>query len=383
MLMSPSPGTRTVVGASASTALSMLPVFLVGSLVPFMRAEFGLTSSRLGLAVAGFYAMAALSSAPGGRIAERVGSVRTLVLANAITGVSLAAIVLLGTSWIHVAVALAAAGVASGVTHPAANLTLIAGVQPRRRGLAFAIKQSSVPSATIIAGLAVPTVAVTIGWRWGFAIGLLLLPPIALLAADGRPSDASTARHKLLAGANPRLIRLCIAAGLAAIAANTLGAFLVDSVVNTGGSPTFAATLLMVGGATSVGVRLAGGWWSDRGIIEPSLRVVSALIAVGATGFLTLAFATRPLLWLVGTVLSFGAGWGWTALFVHSVATAYPEAPGSATGITQSGIWVGGILGPAMFGVVADTRSYTAAWSLVGVLALVSSLLLYRTDPKR
>lgn len=48
-----------------------------------------------------------------------------------------------------------------------------------RRGFAFGVKQSAVPLTAMLAGLAVPVFAVTVGWRWAFgaaaALGLFAL----------------------------------------------------------------------------------------------------------------------------------------------------------------------------------------------------------------
>src|SRR5829696_7279082 len=56
------------------------------------------------------------------------------------------------------------AGLANAVSHTAANLSLAREVPASRQGLSFGIKQAAIPVATLLAGLAVPTIAVTLGW---------------------------------------------------------------------------------------------------------------------------------------------------------------------------------------------------------------------------
>ena len=72
-------------------------------------------------------------------------------------------------------------GLANAVSHPAANLSLAREVPAGRQGLSFGIKQAAIPVATLLAGLAVPTIAVTLGWRWAFAGGAALALAVAFL----------------------------------------------------------------------------------------------------------------------------------------------------------------------------------------------------------
>ena len=111
------------------------------------------------------------------------------------------------------------------------------------------------------------------------------------------------------------------------------------------------------------------------------------MLALGAFGYLL--FATgRPGLFLAGLPLAFGAGWAWPGLFNLSVVRAAPEVPGRATGVTQTGNYVGGASGTLLFGWIAETWSYTAAWWLAAVLGalacgavLVGRAMLRREAP--
>ena len=93
------------------------------------------------------------------------------------------------------------------------------------------------------------------------------------------------------------------------------------------------------------------------------------MIALGA---LTSVWFTwrSPAVQLIGVPLAFGAGWAWPGLFNLSVVRAAPRFPGRATGITQTGTYVGGAVGPVIFGAVAEGAGYTAAWWLAAALGL-------------
>jgi predicted MFS family arabinose efflux permease len=73
---------------------------------------------------------------------------------------------------------------------------------------------------------------------------------------------------------------------------------------------------------------------------------------------------------LIATPLAFGAGWGWPGLFNLAVAREYPEAPGAASGVTQTGTYVGAVLGPVIFGALVEHASYRVAWLFAATLSL-------------
>src|SRR3712207_8300789 len=75
---------------------------------------------------------------------------------------------------------------------------------------------------------------------------------------------------------------------------------------------------------------------------------------------------------VLGTLLAFGAGWGWPGLFNFAVVLTNPGAPAAATGITQTGASGGAALGPLVFGLVVEATSYDVAWLVSGAIALAA-----------
>lgn len=67
------------------------------------------------------------------------------------------------------------------IASPATNRRIVNSVPIGRRGLGFGIKQSFLPAARVLAGLSVPLIALTHGWRYAFWLGRAL--SIAVLAA--------------------------------------------------------------------------------------------------------------------------------------------------------------------------------------------------------
>ena len=57
------------------------------------------------------------------------------------------------------------AGWGNGVGQPASNDLIARAVSSTRHGLAYGTKQAAIPLATMVAGIAVPVVAIPLGWR--------------------------------------------------------------------------------------------------------------------------------------------------------------------------------------------------------------------------
>jgi MFS family permease len=361
---------RPVLLAVAVATATVLPAFLTGGLAVQVRGELDFGTGALGLAVAAFFVSSALASAVMGRAVERVGSHRGMRLAAVSSAASLLGVALLANSWAGLVACLVLGGLANAVSHPAANLSLVREVPAGYQGLSFGIKQAAIPVATLLAGLAVPTIAVTLGWRWAFAGAAVLALAVAFLVPAGTSRDV-VRRPREIRDKDARvtpLVLLALGIGLGSTAATPLGAFLVESSVATGLRVETAGLLLASGSAASIVVRVLFGRLAD-GMSGGRLLLVAAMLATGVAGFALLATGRVALL-LPGALLAFAAGWGWPGLFNFAIVKTSPGAPAAATGITQTGASGGAAVGPLVFGLVAEAGSYQAAWLVCGVFAL-------------
>jgi MFS family permease len=362
---------RPVVLAVAVATAGVLPAFLTGGLAVQVRGELDFGAGALGLAIAAFFATSSLASAVMGRLVERIGSHRGMRLAAAGSAAALLGVALFAGSWAGLVACLVLGGLANAVAHPATHLSLAREVPAGRQGISFGIKQAAIPTATLLAGLAVPGIAVTFGWRWAFVGGAALALAVALLVpaeAAGGVRRLEEARVKDVRTAS--LVLLALGIGLGSTAATPLGAFIVESSVAAGMRVGTAGLLLALGSAFSIVVRVAFGRLAD-GMTGGRLRLVAAMLGLGVVGFVLLATGVDSLL-VIGTLLAFGAGWGWPGLFNFAVVLTNPRAPAAATGITQTGASGGAALGPLVFGLVAEATSYSVAWLVSGAIALVA-----------
>lgn len=101
---------------------------------------------------------------------------------------------------------------------------------------------------------------------------------------------------------------------------------------------------------------------------------MAVFLALGAVGIAVLATGTDPAI-VIGSLLAFAFGWGWSGLFTFSVVRRNPRAPAASTGITMTGVYVGAAAGPALFGIVAEA-SFTVAWVIMSAALALGSLLM-------
>ena len=370
---------RTIVVAAGSSVLGAIPVFMVGSLAVFIRGDLGFGQTQLGIAVAVFFLASAALAIPGGRVTERLGARKAMLGAAAVTGIAMLGVGFLATSWASLVAWLVLAGVANGVAQPAGNLALARGVTGTRRGLAFGIKQCSIPTATLLAGAAVPVLGLTVGWRWGFIGGALGAVVIGLIMPRDAYVSPTVRSGKALRDGDSPVLPLVIL-GLAAMCGTSVGtslaSFYIEGAVAAGFSVGFSGVMLVFGSASGILARLALGWYADKRV-RGHLLLVSMLLGFGATGFVALALsAAVPALLLPGTVLGFAAGWGWPGLLNFIVVRLNPNAPAAATAITQTGVFLGGVTGPVAFGAVVENLSFRTAWLLAAGLQVIGAILM-------
>ncbi|MFU8851708.1 MFS transporter [Micromonospora sp. SL1-18] len=373
-------------GAVATTIACVLPVFLVGGLAVQMGHDLGFSPAGLGLVVAVYFGISALASVPSGALVERYGAAVVARAGILLSAGSLLAVAGLARSYPVLVGLLGLSAAANALGQLASNAALAQHVPAHRQGLSFGVKQSAIPVSTLLAGAAVPTIALTVGWRWAFvaAAGMALAALPAVPAAANDPARRTTAGRS--GGATTALVVVGLAAALASGAANALGTFVVDSSAGRGLSPALAGLTLTLGSAVCVVARVGAGWLADRRETG-HVALIAGMLLVGAVGLALLALAgAGPL--VAGVVLGFGLGWAWPGLMNFAVVRLHPQAPAAATSITQTGVYAGASLGPLALGTLADQLGYPAMWAtacvsmlLAAVLMLLGARLLSRPTP--
>ena len=372
------PGThgQVVLAATFASTLSAAPVFFLGAMAITVGAELDFGDSGLGVAVAVFWAASALTAVPGGRLVELVGARRALRSGSVVSSLTLLGIGLAVRSWALLLVVLAVGGVAHGIIGPASGSTLARGVPSTSQGLAFGIKQSAPPLAGLFAGLSVPVLALTIGWRWAFVLAgalgfLLLLVPLPPTIVTRRPVGRVRAGDAAL----KPLVILALASAFGAMVASSMSVFLVAATVADGLAESLAGLLLALGSLLAIATRLIMGRLADRRR-SPLLVVTAVMLLLGALGLAVLAAGTAPALLVTGTVLAFGPGWGWNGLLVLAVVRSNRNAPGAATGIVLAGGTAGAVIGPLVFAWVLAHFDVASGWAAMSAAETISAGLI-------
>jgi len=356
----------------AAGAASVLPGFLVGALSLQIGGDLDARVEAVAAGVTVFFLAGALGAGWGGRLADHIGALRAMRRCVFVTAAALAA-ASLSPSLVVLFPLLAVAGVANSVTQPAINLFVAEQIPVDRQGLGFGIKQSGIPAAILVSGLALPVLALPLGWR--VTLVLCALAPFAVGLALPREEGPHVSRRAASRRPSRALLLTAAGAALGTAGPSALGAYLVASAVDVGIGEGTAGLLAALASGLSLVARVSLGARADRRR-DYSLAVVVVLLAVGSLGFALMASDAAGV-FVFGALVAFTLGWGWPGLFNLAVVDSNRETPGSASGVSQTGIYIGAALGPAAFGAIAASAGYGAAWLAVAASTLLSAGVLW------
>jgi predicted MFS family arabinose efflux permease len=368
------------VASILTITVAILPGFLPGALAVQLADSLGIAEAGVGLVVGAFFGMSALVSPRLGRVVERLDWAPGMRIAALGAALTLLLTPLVAQSVLTLGVVTVAGGVALALAHPAVNLALARCTAPGRQGLAYGFKHAAVPAATVLAGLGLPLVAIPLGWQWVYvlgaalAVGAALLVPFSPKRFEVEPDAAAEVEEPAVRSSSMSLlVIMAVGAGLGIFGMDALATFLVPYAVDVGFGEAAAGILLAVGSGLGILMRVIAGWQIDRRAAG-GLGTVAVFLALGAVGIAVLATGTDPAI-VIGSLLAFAFGWGWSGLFTFSVVRRNPRAPAASTGITMTGVYVGAAAGPALFGIVAEA-SFTVAWVIMSAALALGSLLM-------
>lgn len=350
----------------------------MGAQAVFIRPELELSASLFGLLVSSFFASAAGAALLGGRLLDRLGRRRGTLLAGSLAAAGGVAMALLARSWWSGLAAMVVLGVANATCQVTSNLAMARSLPAHRRGLGFGVKQAAIPIAIALAGLAVPLLSVTLGWRATFlltGLGGLVAAASALRmpAAPGAVAGIVAADRD-----RPPVTALLVVLGavvLGSAAMNALGAFLASWAGEVGLTPSQAGLLIAAGSALNVAVRVLSGHRADRRHGR-NLPVVAVQMVVGALAVSVLALPAAASL-VPATLVAFGVGWAWPGLLLYAVVRVGRDSPAAASAVVQAGAFIGAATGPAAFGLAVQTLGFPTAWRMAaGVLFVAAGLVL-------
>ncbi len=378
------------------TAVQMLAtyaVFALPTIAPKAAVTLGVAPQWVGYQMSVIYLAAASVSSYAGVIVRRygAGSASLVAMAMCATGVcGLASGNLMITGIASVII-----GLSYGLTNPAASHLLLRYAPPGRRNLIFAIKQAGVPLGGIIAATLLPGLSLYIGWQGAVLLSSLLLVTliVPLLRRRHRWDSDRDAAARLQDGGlkglsvifgDPVLRSMAVTgfcfAGfqvcLVAFAVTLLVTELGWSLVNAGLVVTAMQTAGVIG-------RLGWSLLADR--IGHGLRILLSIgILITLCGLATAAMTPgwSPVATIAVLIAFGGTVIGWNGLYMAEAARiSGPAKVGIATGGIMMFNFMGVIMAPATFGLIAKWQGSTAltfGWfsllPLIGALALVPAI---------
>jgi MFS family permease len=364
-------------------------IILLAPLMPFVRDEYQVTYTEIGLAFAVFNIVTGVFQTPAGFLVDRLGARALLILGLAIGATSFVTAGLVDSFWVMIAM-FGIAGMGNTVYHPADYTLLSQHVPADRIGQAFSLHTFAGMLGSAVAPASLLMMQSSWGWRgafvgagvFGFAVALLLL-----LVRDGTtptanagtrpPSDSSDTGWRLLLSA-PILLNLAFFILLAMMS----GGLYNYSVVALGalyGTPVTTANVALTGNLllSAAGV-LVGGLLVTRtkrhslvatlGLTAMALSVV--LVAVVDLDSLAL-IAAMSLAGLFSGVIMPSRD-----MIVREVTP--PGSFGKVFGFVTTGFNIGGIVSPLIFGAVMDHGSprmvflLVAAFTLLGIVTVAA-----------
>lgn len=359
-------GGRLTALLTSAMAFSMLQLFLLGAFGPRLVDALGVSPTALGLTTTIGFGTAALLSPVGGRMVDRTGPRRSLVLLLLVSAAALALIgAAPGPGFLLAAVALG--GVPQALANPATNKAILAAVPPARRGPVTGLKQSGVQLGAFAAGLPLAALAGGIGWRGAVWTAAAAAALTALWAYRSLPADPRATSAPPRAPLVPRaaiawlaVFSLFLGCGIASV--NTYVALFGARELGMG--PTAAAALVAVLGVAGIAGRVG---WSKAATPGRAEWLPGALAAgaVPAACLLATALYARPLVWVAAVAVGVFAVSGNAVSMVLVMQRAAPGRAGQDSALVAAGFFAGFAVGPPLFGRLAEAGRYGPGWLLV------------------
>lgn len=359
--------------------LMTLPV-----VAPSVAQSLGISAAYLGVYIAIAYVCAMTSSLISGAVIKRFGAIRASQAGLVLCGLGIALCAM--RSPVAIGLGAALVGLGYGPITPASSHLLARSTPAHRMSFVFSIKQTGVPLGGVLAGIIVPSLADLAGWQAAFLVVAVATLLCALAVQPLRANlDTDRARGQRLSFGSGlsgpvRMVfsrrSLTVLAGVSflfSIAQVSLTTYLVTFLHEDLGMGLIAAGFaLAVAQAAGVGGRLLWGYVSDH-FIGPvaTLALLSAVIALCALATPLLQYAGSGFVILIVLSVFGGCAIGWNGVYLAEVARQAPEGQaGLATGGTMAITFLGVVLGPPLFGVVATTSgSYGLAYATLIVPA--------------
>ena len=369
-------------------ALPMLVLYTVSALGPFLAPDLDIDPSQLAYLITSAFGVAAVLSLWAGAVVDRIGSRRALQLLFLTIAVAFS-FTLIVPNFAGLVAAVAICGIAQALANPVTNLLIAQRVAAKKRAKLVGLKQSGVQLAALFAGLVLPAVALTWGWRSAFGILVPLALLFAFTAYHVTPKTHEQQKQGLkLSRPNALLLYLMSIQFCLALALSAFVTFLPTFATQQGMAPAMAGALIALFGGAGMLSRIVltplTAKLKEESWMLLSLNAASALAIVVT---MQAAPGSHWPLWL-GAI-----GVGLTAVATNAIAMSMLIKDAAFGVVTSASAYVsvaffgGFALGPLIYGSVlsATPNGSFLGWQItigILILACVLALLLARKRHK-
>jgi FSR family fosmidomycin resistance protein-like MFS transporter len=377
---------KLVAGVCFAHMVSHYNMLLIAPLFVFIRADYGVSYTELGLALTAFGAVSAVLQTPVGFFIDRTDARMNLIGGLLLGASAIAVAALVDSFWVFVAM-FALMGVANTVYHPADYTLLSERVAPQRTTQVFSYHNCSGMIGSAIAPVTLLFMQSMVGWRGAF-LGASMLGVVAALVLAVQTEPPVIRPHapkpRLDATAKPPAngLRLLLSPPILL----NLGLFLLLSMVGGGlnqylvvglealhGTPPVVANTALTGLLTlsAIGV-LIGGAVAGRTSRHTLVTATGLSVTCAVAAFIGLLDPGTFLLVLVVSLSGFSSGMAIPSRDMIVRSATPPGSFGKVFGFVTTGLHIGGMVSPLIFGQFLDRGHPRAVFLFIAACALAA-----------
>jgi MFS family permease len=376
---------KLVAGVCFAHMTSHYFIVLLAPLFVFIRSDYGVTYTELGLALTAFNAVSTVMQTPVGFFIDRTDARMNLIAGLLLGSGAIAVAGLVDSFWVFIAM-FAVMGFANTVYHPADYTLLSEHVPPQRLTRVFSYHNCAGMIGSAIAPVTLLFMQSMVGWR-GALLGTAMLGIVAALilavqeppvvhprAPKSRSDEATTAPPdglRLLLSP-PILLNLALFFMLSMVGGG-LNQYLVVGLEALHGTPSVVANAALTGLLTlsAIGV-LFGGAIAGRASRHNLVTAAGLLVSAATTAFIGLLDPGAFLLVLIVSLGGFANGMAIPSRDMI-VRSATPLGSfGKVFGFVTTGLHIGGMVSPLIFGQFLDHGHPRAVFIFISACALVA-----------
>ena len=373
---------RLIAGVSAAHFVSHFYMLVLPPLFAFVRADYAVTYTEIGLALTVFNTVSAVAQTPAGFLIDRINARFALIAGLLFGAAGLAIAAAVDSYWVLIA-AFGLVGLGNTVYHPSDYTLLSRHVAPARISHAYSMHTFAGMLGSASAPAAVLLMHSMYGWRGAFlgsailgilaALVLLFTPGGEAHSPAGKPAAAVSGptNWRLLTTA-PILINFLffLISAFGSFGLQNFSVVALDQLYGTSpatANSALAAYLLL----SALGV-LIGGWMAGR-MTRHRLLASLGLGATALTALLIGSFDLGALLLVLVMALAglcSGVVMPSRDMIVRDVTP--PGSFGKVFAFVTTGYHIAGIVAPLAFGALLDHGEPRAVFMAIAVFTLLS-----------